>query len=175
MFARSTSCLRRPHHGLRWAALLGLLVWFPAGVEARDADQRPFAGMSGTWSGDGLVTMANGTRERMRCRASYSVAAMGASLNQGLRCASDSYRFDVKAFVQAAQDGALSGTWSEATHGVSGDVTGRVVSSGKIDTSVDTFGFSAALSVSTEGKRQHVSIVPQGNDVVSVSIDMQKI
>ena len=68
----------------------------------------------------------------------------------------------------------LTGTFSEAVHGGSGDVSGRVAG-GHIETSVDALGFSAHLSVSTQGKRQSVSIRPADGDVESVTITMQRI
>ena len=140
---------------------------------ARAAEEGPFVGLSGSWAGDGTVTMANGTSERIRCRASYSVPPMGQSLNQGLQCASDSYRFDVKSNVFVEAGGALRGTWSEATNQVAGNVSGQV-SPGQINTSVTSPVFSARLSVTTKGGRQSVSIQPQGTDVRSVNIEMRR-
>ena len=155
-------------------ALLPCLVASAATVPARAVELAPFWGLAGTWTGDGTIVMANGTRERIRCRAVYSVPPLAAMLDQGLRCASDSYQFDVRSHVLAAPDGSLSGTWSEAVHGVAGDVSGRVAA-GRLETSVDTLGFSARLSVTTHGMRQRVSILPQGSEVQSVTIEMRHI
>ena len=44
----------------------------------------PLAGLAGAWSGAGAVTLANGERERIRCRASYDVGADGERLRQKL-------------------------------------------------------------------------------------------
>ena len=140
---------------------------------ARAAEEGPFVGLSGSWAGDGTVTMANGTRERIRCRASYSVPPMGHSMNQGLQCASDSYRFDVKSNVFVETGGTLRGTWSEATNQVAGAVSGQI-SAGQIATSITSPVFSARLSVTTKGGRQSVSIQPQGTDVRSVTIEMRR-
>lgn len=149
------------------------VVVLSAGARAaEDVEKGPFAGLSGTWSGAGTVTMANGSQERIRCRANYSVPPMGTSLNQGLQCASDSYRFDVKSNV-FAEGNALRGTWSEGTNQVSGNVTGRIAP-GRIETSVTSSAFSARLSVTTQGSRQSVSISPQGTDVRAVSIEMRR-
>ena len=139
---------------------------------AEDAERGPFAGLSGSWSGDGTVTMSNGSSERIRCRASYSVPPMGKQLNQGLQCASDSYRFNVTSNV-FSEGGALRGTWSESTNQVSGDVTGRITP-GVIETNVSSPVFSAHLSVVTKGSRQSVSILPQGTDVRTVTIEMRR-
>jgi hypothetical protein len=59
--------------GLLLAALLA------PNLDALDANAAtgPFLAMAGTWSGGGTITMANGVRERVRCRAAYGVAERG--------------------------------------------------------------------------------------------------
>jgi len=59
----------------------------------------PFAGLNGSWSGSGTVSLADGSKERIRCRANYTVDATGSGLRQSLRCASDSYKFDLASNV----------------------------------------------------------------------------
>ena len=49
------------------AALAALLPLIVAG-EAWAASG-PFAGMAGSWTGGGTLTMSDGQRERLRCRA----------------------------------------------------------------------------------------------------------
>lgn len=156
----------------------GLGLFIVAGVAALSsigahAEDGPFAGLSGSWTGDGTVTMADGSHERIRCSANYSVPPMGKSLNQGLKCASDSYRFDVKSNVFVEDGGTLRGTWSEATNQVQGNVSGRV-SPGHIETSVSSQAFSAHLTVTTQGGKQSVSILPQNTDVKTVTIEMRR-
>ena len=159
-----------------FALLISIGAWSALGAGARAAEEAangPFAGLAGSWTGAGTVTMANGSSERIRCRASYSVPPMGKSLNQGLQCASDSYRFDVKSNVFVEAGGALRGTWSETTNQVTGSVSGQI-SPGQINTSVTSPVFSAHLSVTTKGARQSVSIQPQGTDVRTVTIEMHR-
>jgi len=88
------------------------------------AQSGPFAGMAGNWSGGGTVTLDDGSAERIRCRATYAVGAGGNGLNQNLTCASDSYKFNLSSNV-VAEGGALSGTWSESSRGINGNVEGR--------------------------------------------------
>src|ERR1700730_3269591 len=83
-----------------------------------------FAGMAGVWSGGGVVTLDDGSTERIRCRATYAVGAGGNGLNQDLLCASDSYKFNLRSNVMA-EGGSLSGTWSESSRGVNGTLEGR--------------------------------------------------
>jgi hypothetical protein len=92
--------------GTAFAVLLGL------SAPSINAQSAPFAGMAGSWAGSGRIDLQDGTSERIRCRASYSVGGDGLSFQQQLRCASDSYKFDVNSNVQS-HGGSLSGTWSK--------------------------------------------------------------
>lgn len=133
------------------------------------AQSLPFAGLAGSWTGSGSISLSDGSKERLRCRATYQVSGGDARLQQSLRCASDSYRFDLNSDI-ASVGSAISGTWSEASRGISGSLSGRA-SSGSISAVVDAPGFSANLSVATRGNRQSFSIVSQG-DIRSVAITM---
>jgi hypothetical protein len=154
---------------MRLALFLVALVHSPAPGHAQ---QHPFAGLSGSWSGGGSLRSASGQRERIRCRANYQVDENGTRLRQSLRCASDSYRFDVSGNI-AADGGALSGTWSEASRNVSGSVSGRV-NDGQIHARIDGAGFSANLIVSTRGDRQSVSIESPGHEITEVSVALTR-
>ena len=59
----------------------------------------PFVGLQGVWGGNGTVTYASGTKERLRCRVQYITADNEDSLSQALRCASDSYKFQINAHL----------------------------------------------------------------------------
>src|SRR5580692_11666615 len=78
-----------------------------------------FAGLAGVWSGGGTVTLDDGSSERIRCRATYAVGEGGRGLNQTLTCASDSYKFDLRANV-VAEGNQITGSWSEISRNVSG-------------------------------------------------------
>jgi hypothetical protein len=116
--------------------------------------------------------LQNGARERLRCRAAYAVGEGGARLQQNLRCASASYRFDVNANV-ASEGGALTGTWSETNRNVTGSVAGRV-SGGQIKARVEGPGFTASMAISTRGNRQSVNIQAPGHEVAQVSVELTR-
>jgi hypothetical protein len=120
------------------------------------AQSGPFAGMAGIWSGGGIITLDDGSTERIRCRATYAVGGGGTGLNQSLTCASDSYRFNLSGNV-VSQGGALSGTWSESSRGINGSLEGRGAN-GNFQLIASAPGFSANLSVTTRGNRQSVVI-----------------
>jgi hypothetical protein len=136
------------------------------------AQSGPFAGMAGAWSGGGRIELQDGTSERIRCRASYSVGGGGSTLQQQLLCASDSYRFEVSSTVQS-QGGFLSGSWSEATRNVSGQVSGRAAG-GRIQTTVDAGALTADLTVHTSENQQSVLIAPRGTDIRVLAVTMHK-
>jgi hypothetical protein len=115
--------------------------------------------MAGNWSGGGIVTLDDGSTERIRCRASYAVGAGGNGLNLTLICASDSYKFDLRGNV-IAERGALSGTWSEASRNINGSLEGRG-SGGNFQVVASAGGFTASLSLTTRGNRQSVVIRAQ--------------
>ena len=141
-------------------------------LQGHAAPAGPFAGMAGSWSGGGSITMANGAQESLRCRANYQVGGNGSEMQLGLRCASDSYNFNLAGDVES--DGrAVSGSWSETTRNVSGSISGRV-SGDRIQVVARGDSFSASLSLVTRGNRQSVAIQPQGTEISEVSIALAK-
>jgi hypothetical protein len=132
----------------------------------------PFAGLAGAWNGSGTITMSNGASERIRCRAGYTVSNQGMNLQQDLRCASDSYKFDVTSSV-GYDNGAIFGTWTETTRNATGSVSGRA-SGGNLQANIQGIGFLATLTVNTRGSSQSVAIRPQGTDVSSVMISLAR-
>ena len=136
-------------------------------VSAGQAQAGPF----GAWSGTGTVSLSDGSKERIRCRASYDVGGNGNTLKQSLRCASDSYRFDLSSDV-TAQGNQVSGRWGEASRNLYGDLQGRI-SGNEINVFVTAAGFAGNLSVTTRGNRQSVTIDSKG-DLRGVSITMSR-
>jgi hypothetical protein len=132
----------------------------------------PFAALPGSWSGGGTISLASGANERIRCRATYQVGGGGQALQLSIRCASDSYNFDLAGNV-VYQGGAITGTWSESTRGVNGTVSGRAGGE-QIQAYAQGAGFSAGLSLATRGNRQSVVIRPSGADITSVSIALAR-
>jgi hypothetical protein len=159
----------------RRAFRVGLAVGLSALASAGYAQRGPagpFAGLGGSWSGTGTLRLQEGGTERVRCRATYVVGEGGSALQQNLRCASDSYRFDLSTHV-TYHGGAISGSWSETTRNVRGGVSGRA-SSGEIDARVDGPGFAANLALTTRGDRQNVSIASAGTELSGLSITLTR-
>jgi hypothetical protein len=148
-------------HGLTLArrlifALATVLAASAWGGPSHAQSSGPFAGMAGVWSGAGTVTLDDGSNERIRCRATYAVAASGEGLQQTLTCASDSYRFNLMTNIMA-QGSAVSGTWSETSRNINGAIEGRS-GGGVVQVVATAPGFSANISVTTRGNKQSVVI-----------------
>jgi hypothetical protein len=140
-------------------------------VTAGHAQSGPFAGFSGAWSGNGTVALSDGTTERIRCKADYKVNGTGLGLRQSLRCASDSYKFDLSSDVTSQGD-RISGNWSEASRNIFGNLQGTA-GRGQINVSVEAVGFAANLTLRTTGNRQTVQINSNG-EIKGVTITMVK-
>jgi len=137
-----------------------------------EAASGPFAGMAGSWTGGGTLTMSGGQRERLRCRAAYAVGEDGRNLRLNLRCASDSYDFNLASDVES-RGGAIAGSWSESSHNAAGTISGRA-DGNRIEAIARGDNFSASLALTTGPGRQSVVIQPQGTDVRTVAVRLNR-
>lgn len=131
----------------------------------------PFDGLEGLWGGNGTVTYASGTQERLRCRVQYVIVEAG-SLSQALRCASDSYNFQINA-LYVHQNGAITGVWDEKYLEISGTLTGTA-SAGLISGNLHGPGFLADYEVTTMGNAQTVRIAAEGQEIQEVAVEVRK-
>jgi hypothetical protein len=136
-----------------FATVLAASTWSSAGHAQSGG---AFAGMQGVWSGGGSVTLDDGSTERIRCRATYAVGEGGNGLQQTLTCASDSYKFNLSSNVEA-RGSAISGTWSETSRNINGNIEGRS-GPGVVQVIATAPGFTANISLTTRGNRQSVII-----------------
>jgi hypothetical protein len=136
------------------------------------AQTGPFAGMAGAWTGTGQILVADGGSERIRCRATYTVEGTGTTISQVLRCASDSYRFDLTTNVTASGSN-LTGSWSETSRNVNGTLGGKI-SGGEISALVEANGFAASLNMRTSGNKQTIAIRSQNTDLRGVDITLSR-
>jgi len=89
------------------------------------------AELTGTWSGSGTVTLANGAREKARCRASY-IAAGGRTYAMSATCATASAKVSQTAILSQNTKNRFGGTFYNPEFGVTGRI--RIIVSGKRQT-----------------------------------------
>jgi hypothetical protein len=157
---------------LKLASAGALMIALGAITYPTQAAMSPLAAMAGSWSGGGMLSMASGEQEPLRCRARYDVAGRGEALSLNLRCASASYNFDLASNVEY-RGGTISGQWTEASHNASGSISGRA-SGDHVEAAARGQNFSANLSLTTRGNRQTVSIRPEGSDIRAVSLALER-
>jgi len=156
----------------RIALAIGLFL-LPVSTSAQQREGGAFSRFSGDWSGEGTVKMSAGT-ERLRCKAHYDVTSDGASLEQTLRCASDSYKLEIRSKV-AATGTRFAGKWNEVTRDTIGNLSGTITSTG-IRGKIDGIGFTADLAISIQANRQSVTIEPTGaTDISQVALTLTRI
>ena len=130
----------------------------------------PFANFAGSWTGTGTVRSGANPAERIRCNASYRPR----EVELQLRCASDSYNFDLVGEFTANEQNQISGRWAERTRGIGGTAIGGARGE-RLQIHVESAGFAAELMLLTRNRRQNVTIDSQGGgQIVKASITLNR-
>ena len=151
------------------AAVAALALSSPANTQPKES---PLLALGGSWSGQGSINFNDGTKERIRCRSNYTPDGAGAKLKLELRCASDSYKFELNGNV-IYDNGQISGNWNETSRNAAGDITGTA-SATKIEVRAVGQTFAAFLNITTRGSSQSVSIKSPGSTMSEVQITLAK-
>jgi hypothetical protein len=152
-----------------WAVLAGALLVGPQASGARH--QGPFAEFAGSWRGGGRVLTTDGRAETINCRARNEVSQGGAAISEGLVCASDSARFDVK-FTAVADGGSVTGNWQESTRNVGGTLQGQIAN-GAFEGTVSGGGLTLQVSYRTNGRALAVEIGINAGGIDKVEVSMR--
>jgi len=157
----------------RLAAVFGLAALIAASPSA--AASGPFANLAGSWTGTGTLQPANGVAEEIRCNANYQPRGNGGhEVDLQLRCASDSYNFDLSGQFQADEHDQISGQWTERTRSVGGSAAG-VARGDQLQLHIESSGFAATLLMLTSTRRQSVNIDSQAaGQVIKASITLNR-
>ena len=161
------------------AALIGgiaiLMSTFFCPLPSVRADDGPFHEFNGSWTGSGTLRPSNGAAERIRCNASYRPRGSSEhEIDLQLRCASDSYNFDLTGQFTADEQNQVSGRWTERTRSVGGTAVGNAQGD-RLQLHVESSGFAADLVMLTRNRRQSVTIDSQGGgQIVKASITLSR-
>jgi hypothetical protein len=161
------------------AALIGgiliLISAFIGPAPSARADNGPFHEFDGSWTGTGTLRPNNGAAERIRCNANYRPRGSSQhEIDLQLRCASDSYNFDLSGQFTADEQNQVSGRWTERTRSVGGTAVGNAQGD-RLQLHVESSGFAADLVMLTRNRRQSVTIDSQGGgQIVKASITLSR-
>jgi hypothetical protein len=153
----------------RYATLLVSVM--VTGIPAIAAPDSPFGPLAGAWSGSGQVQLESGGKERLTCRAYYTPKDDGVSLGMAIRCASASYKIELRSSLRYER-GQVTGTWEERNFNAAGNVSGRATG-GNISLSISG-GISGTMSLAYSAARQTVSISTETAGLRGVSMQLTR-
>ncbi|MCP4181835.1 MAG: hypothetical protein GY761_00730 [Hyphomicrobiales bacterium] len=87
------------------------------------ADDDPFANLRGNWGGSGKMSLKDGSKERLSCKANYSGSS--SQLRLQINCKSNFNTINMKARL-SANGGRLLGVWEEETYRALGTIAGKI-------------------------------------------------
>ncbi|MCB1463674.1 MAG: hypothetical protein KDJ90_14905 [Nitratireductor sp.] len=129
----------------------------------------PFAPLIGKWGGSGIMTMDDGSRERIACDADYSGNAI--QLRLSIRCKSGERDIRMSARL-SSNAGRLLGFWEESYFKAAGAIAG-VASDTKLDFTVSG-NVAGKMIVNYSRSRQSVLITTQAVPLRSLKIDLKR-
>jgi hypothetical protein len=135
----------------------------------------PLAEFVGSWAGTGTLRPAGGAAERIRCKAEYrQLGTSQHEINLHLRCASDSYNFDLSGDFTADPQDHVSGQWTERSRNIGGVAIGNARGD-RLQLHVESSAFSAEVVMVTRGRRQNVTLESRGvGQVIKASIALSR-
>ena len=168
----------KPRASVAPAAFLGrclIALIFSLPLPSASAAGGPFAGFTGNWSGTGTLRPSGGAAERIRCNANYRQRGSSEhEIDLQLRCASDSYNFDLTGQFTADEQNQITGRWTERSRNIGGTAIGQARGE-RLQVHVESSGFAAELVLVTRNRRQSVSIDSQGGgQIVKASITLSR-
>jgi hypothetical protein len=151
------------------AALIaaGAVLVQPSAVQASG----PFSQLSGTWNGSGQVRFDQGKTEQISCKAYYTLKAEGSGLGLAIRCASSSYKIEMRAVLNF-QGQRVTGQWEERTFNAEGSLNGHASERGLTLAITGGVSGSMALTIGQSGHRVDIKATTAG--LTGVSIDLTR-
>lgn len=150
------------------AALALSLFAFPTAKPAL-SDPGPFNTLLGSWGGTGEYSLADGTRERIKCNAYYTGG--GSQLGMAIRCSGGNNKIEIRSKLNNS-GGRITGHWEERTFNAEGDASGTAT--GDRITLQISGAVTGNMSVSYTAKSQSVSIATSNIALRSVNITLSR-
>jgi hypothetical protein len=123
------------------------------------------SGLTGRWSGQGMVIPARGARENFKCVVTYAGAGNGSQVMQNLRCQSANYKLDTATHL-LIRGKQVTGRWEERVHSLAGTVSGTVTPDG-FDVLLSGRFFTAKMTIAATSQcEQSVTVTPARADYI---------
>jgi hypothetical protein len=157
------------------AAAFGLFLAAAHTTALRAAPVEPASPLDklvGRWVGEGFLGVKDGANESVKCRVTYIPAEGTHHLKQTVRCASAAGSIEVQSAIVHA-GGAISGSWSELTRNMRGDLTGKVTPRG-FQVMVTGTDLSANMNVVINGPKQIIEIQFNNSSLIGLTLVLTK-
>ena len=164
---------------LGWKGIVGAafgLVLLAAHTTApRSAPMEPTSPLDklvGRWVGEGFLGIKDGKSEAVKCRVTYIPAESTHQLKQTVRCASAGGSIEVQSHIVYSA-GAISGSWSELTRNMRGDLAGKVTPRG-FQVMVTGTDLNANMNVVINGPKQIIEIQFNNSSLIGLTLVLTK-
>lgn len=148
------------------AALCGAALLAPS---ARAEAANPFPQLNGTWSGSGQVQFDQSKTEQIMCKAYYTVKSAGSGLALAIRCASSSYKIEMRANLDQRGDRVI-GKWEERTFNAEGSIAGRATDRNLTLAISGAVSGSMSVAIGPSGHRVDIRTSTAGLSGVSINL-----
>ena len=139
----------------------GVPVPMPVSANAAFHDTSLIEDLAGRWSGQGSALYTDGSSEKLHCVATYipegtrgRPAAVLGQMQQVIRCKGVNMELKLGG-TWTIRDGAISGTWTEETYSLAGNLTGNAVPTG-FDLKATSTMADASVAVRLSGCTQDI-------------------
>lgn len=150
------------------AALIGGMT-LPAMADDARADSA-FTRLTGSWTGNGQARFEQGKSEAITCRAYYNVKLEGSAMALAIRCASSSYKIEMRANLNTLGD-RITGHWEERTFNAEGGVSGHATERNLNLAISGAISGSMSVTIDPSGHRVDLSTFGVGLAGVSIKFD----
>lgn len=154
---------------------LGLLLCVADAAGLRSAPVEPTSPLdklAGRWMGEGRLGVKDGQSENVKCRVTYIPAGTADQLKQTVRCASAGGSIEVQSTI-AHSAGSITGSWSELTRNMQGDLSGEVTPRG-FHVSVRGADLTANMNVVINGPKQIIEIQFHNSSLIGLTLVLTK-
>lgn len=150
-------------------AIAAAIVLAASALHSHAATVNPFELVIGKWKGSGVMTMSDGTKERIACDADHS----GNSLQLRLVIHCVSGERDIRMLARlSSNSGRLLGFWEEKYFSAAGAISG-IATENKISFTVSG-NVNGNMVVNYSRTRQHVTITAKNVPLRSMDINMKR-
>ena len=127
--------------------------------------------LGGSWRGGGRLNLKGGKSERLRCRAYYTPRNQGAKLGMAIRCASPSYKIEIRSKLDI-NGKRVNGSWEERNFNATGSLSGTS-RPGRLALSING-AVKAGLFLTYSGSRQNVRLTGSFGSFRSLLLTLRK-